>query len=135
MNQESLESIVRRIVLRCWADAEFKACLLADPVAVLHLEGLSVASGVQLNVVEDTPQCVHWVLPHRPANLSDEELDQVAGGKTMSTGSAALNQSAYPIIFAKPVGAHSQASVVWLSTNPFSQTKIDWTTSYSIYTR
>lgn len=135
MNQESFESIMQRIVLRCWTDAEFKTRLLADPVAVLQAEGLSVPSGRQLRVVEDTPQCVHWVLPARPVDLSDDELDQVAGGKTFSISHNPKVLGSYSLVLAKSIGTHNQASVVWVSTHPFNQATVDWTTSYSVYTR
>ncbi|MBI3531528.1 MAG: NHLP leader peptide family natural product precursor [Burkholderiales bacterium] len=84
MSQDSFESIMHRIVLRCWADAELKAQLLADPVAVLQAQGLQVPAGVQVRVVQDSAQVVHWVLPSRPSELSDAALEAVAGGGPLS---------------------------------------------------
>jgi len=78
MNQEAQGQKMAQIIAKCWADPAFKAKLRADPAAVLQAEGLAVPAGLRLRVVEDTPQCVHWVLPARPRELSDDELDQVA---------------------------------------------------------
>ncbi len=80
MSQESFESIMRRMVVRCWADVEFKARLLVDPAAVLREAGVEVPCGIQLRVLEDTAQAVHLVIPARPAELTDDALDAVAGG-------------------------------------------------------
>ncbi|MEA3394315.1 MAG: NHLP leader peptide family RiPP precursor [Pseudomonadota bacterium] len=79
-NQNAHEQALGRIIARCWADAAFKTRLLADPVAVLQAEGLPVPQGVALRAVEDTAQTVHLVIPARPAELSDEMLDGLAGG-------------------------------------------------------
>jgi len=78
--QNAHEQALGRIIARCWADAAFKSRLLADPMGVLQAEGMPVPPGVQLKVVEDTAQCMHWILPARPADLSDDVLAQVAGG-------------------------------------------------------
>jgi len=80
MNQDAQGQKMAQIIAKCWSDSTFKAKLLADPVAVLQAEGLPVPAGMRLEVVEDTPQRVHWVLPARPTDLSDDALEQVAGG-------------------------------------------------------
>jgi len=78
--QETHEQTLSRIITRCWADAAFKTRLLADPAAVLREAGLDVPAGTELRAVEDTAQRVHWVIPARPAELSDEALENMAGG-------------------------------------------------------
>jgi hypothetical protein len=42
---------------------------------------------MQIKVIEDSPTVRHFVLPPRPAvtELSDEQLDQVAGGACVSS--------------------------------------------------
>ncbi len=79
--QETHEQALSRIIARCWVDVAFKARLLADPAGVLQAEGLPVPPGVELRVVEDTAETVHFVIPARPTELSDEMLDGVAGGR------------------------------------------------------
>ena len=140
MSDPSFETTLQRIVLRCWADAEFKARLLADPAAVLQAQGVDVPADVQVRVAEDTAQRVHWVLPCRPASLSDEALEAVAGGQTLSVTvelehrMAFLGSGSSALQFAK-TRLPSQAAVVWSSANPFDQTGLDWSNTYSVYTR
>src|SRR5436305_1928193 len=69
-----------RIVAKAWSDDAFKQRLLADPAAALQAEGLPVAAGVELRVVENTDKVAYLTLPAKPAELSDEMLDKVAGG-------------------------------------------------------
>lgn len=68
------------IVARSWSDADFRAALLADPATTLRANGVHVPTGMQVQVVEDSSTLMHVVLPERPSELSDEELDSVAGG-------------------------------------------------------
>lgn len=70
-----------QVVARAWRDPAYKQQLLAEPAAVLREAGIEVPAGQQVRVVENTDQVVHLVLPQQPAGtLSDEQLDQVAGG-------------------------------------------------------
>jgi hypothetical protein len=70
-----------KIIARAWRDPAFKAKLLADPHAALKDAGVSVPAGVTVKVVENTDTHVHLVLPPKPTgDLSDAELDKVAGG-------------------------------------------------------
>ena len=69
-----------KIIAKCWADDAFKQKLLADPVATLTAEGVAVPAGVTVKAVEDTAQTLNLVIPASPTELSDEQLDVVAGG-------------------------------------------------------
>jgi hypothetical protein len=79
-----------QLVARAWGDAAFKARLLADPGPALAEQGIQLPPGVEVRVHENTPAVVHLTLPPRPSEeLSDEQLDAVAGGDTASSmGSA-----------------------------------------------
>ena len=68
------------VIAKAWTDEGFKARLLADPAAVLAAEGVQTPAGVTLKVVENTASLLNLVLPARPTELSDSDLDQVAGG-------------------------------------------------------
>lgn len=76
---------------KAWSDDAFKRHLLTDPMAVLREHGIQVAPGVNVKVVEDTPQLRHFVLPMRApeGGLSDRELDSVAGGVGVADGGLA----------------------------------------------
>ena len=80
----------RRLVVRASEDEAFRALLLSDPKAALKQEvGLDLPADLKVTALEETPDELFLVLPLRPAELrrqlgddelSDTELDQVAGG-------------------------------------------------------
>ena len=74
---------VGRIIAKAWSDESFKKRLLTDPAPLLKAEGVELPAGMQVRVVENTSTVFHLVLPPRPASgeLSDEDLEKVAGGK------------------------------------------------------
>ncbi|MEA1671872.1 NHLP leader peptide family RiPP precursor [Nitrospirillum sp. BR 11163] len=78
-NEENLK-ITGKIIAKAWADEGYKARLLADPAAVLAAEGVDLPAGVTFKVVEDTAAVQTLVLPARPADMSDDDLDTAAGG-------------------------------------------------------
>ena len=71
----------------CWKDEALKARFMTDPKAVLAEYGMDVPDGIDVNVVENSDNCVHITMPAAPAGdgeLSDEELGNVAGGSKHS---------------------------------------------------
>jgi hypothetical protein len=72
----------KQLAAKAWSDPALKAKLLANPAEVLKAIGVTVPAGITVKVVENTEQLVHLVLPAKeaPAELSDEELHQVAAG-------------------------------------------------------
>jgi hypothetical protein len=75
-----------QLVARAWGDEAFKARLLAEPAAALVEQGIPVPPGVEVRVVENTDRVLYLALPPAPAEeLSDEQLDAVAGGDPVST--------------------------------------------------
>jgi hypothetical protein len=76
-----------QLVARAWGDQAFKRRLLADPAAVLAEQGIPVPPGVEVRAVENTDRVLYLTLPPGPSDeLSDEQLDAVAGGDTAGTG-------------------------------------------------
>jgi len=70
-----------KVIAKAWRDPAFKAGLIANPAAALKAEGIDVPAGIALTVVENTDKQFHLVLPPVPSGeVSDEELDAVAGG-------------------------------------------------------
>ena len=69
-----------RLVAKAWSDEAFKQRLLRYPAAVLLAEGVAVPEGVEVRIVENTQTLLYFTLPVNPAELSGEQLDQVAGG-------------------------------------------------------
>jgi hypothetical protein len=70
-----------RVVARAWQDESFKQRLLADAEGALADMGIKVPAGHEVRAVEDTERVRHLVIPPSPSEeLSEEQLDQVAGG-------------------------------------------------------
>jgi len=80
MNQEQQENAMGQIFAKCWADESFKQQLLAEPIATLKAAGSVIPEGLSIKVLENTEQVFHLVIPAKQTELSEEELDNVAGG-------------------------------------------------------
>ncbi len=73
-----------QVIARAWSDPDFKAQLLDDPKTVLAGYGIDLPTGLNLKIVENTADTMHVVLPAVPSqagDLSDEDLQNLAGGK------------------------------------------------------
>jgi nitrile hydratase len=78
----------------CWKDEALKARFMADPKAVLGEYGLDVPANIDVNVVENSDNTVHITMPQAPAgaaDLSDEELNNAAGGASYIQMTAACD--------------------------------------------
>jgi len=80
MNQEAQSKQMQQIIAKCWSDDSFKQKVLADPAATLKAEGVSLPEGMSFKAVENTDKVLHLVIPVKPTDLSDDDLDKVAGG-------------------------------------------------------
>ena len=70
----------------CWKDEALKARFIADPKAVLAEFDVAIPDGIDVNVVENSDNCVHITMPAAPDghhDLSDEELSAAAGGSVL----------------------------------------------------
>ncbi|MCP4578388.1 MAG: NHLP leader peptide family natural product precursor [Deltaproteobacteria bacterium] len=81
MDRDSFRKTCGRLIAKAWEEDEFRAELLADPMAVLKREKIAVPEGKTVRVVEETDEITHLVLPLPPeGELSIEQLEAVAGG-------------------------------------------------------
>lgn len=86
MNRRQIESQLRS---KAEQDPAFRQVLVTDPrAAVEKALGLSVPAGIQLSVMEETSDRLCLVLPAPKGELSDLELESVAGGKDDNSGSS-----------------------------------------------
>src|SRR5689334_19045598 len=85
------------VIAKCWSDDGFKKKLLADPAATLKGEGVKfeLPAGMSIKAVENSEKVYHIVIPAKPKELSEEQLDNVAGGMPnrgdFSIGSSCFN--------------------------------------------
>src|SRR5688572_24459604 len=80
MNPEEQGDKFSQLLAKCWADEGFKQKLLADPAATLKAEGAELPAGLSIKALENTDRVFHLVIPAKPTELSDEQLDTVAAG-------------------------------------------------------
>ena len=70
------------VINKAWSDEGFKARLLTETMAALKENGIYIPEGVTVKAVENTDKVFHLVIPPKPqpVELSDADLDKVAGG-------------------------------------------------------
>jgi hypothetical protein len=68
------------IVEKCWADTAFKQRFLSDPRKVLSEYEIEIPAGLEVKVLENTPDKVYVMLPQKPGELTEGQLDAVSGG-------------------------------------------------------
>lgn len=73
-----------RLVEKCWKDQEFKKAVMNDPKGILErYTGQKLPEQLRIFIHEEDPNTLHFSIPPAPAKLSelsDEELERVAGG-------------------------------------------------------
>ena len=87
MNLREIESL---IVQRAWKDDTFRMEFLGDPKATIEkYSGEKLPAELKVVALAEDDKTIHFVIPPKPAHadeLSDEDLEKVAGGVDVLTG-------------------------------------------------
>ncbi len=92
---EAFQEAYAEILIECWSDDEFRHRFISDPIAILKEWDIDIAEGGVVKVLEVTEDgAVAISLPPKPEGfdqLSDEDLESVAGGFITGLGIEALS--------------------------------------------
>jgi hypothetical protein len=72
------------LIEKCWKDPEFKKQVIGDPKGMLERHtGQKLPAPIKIFIHEEDANTLHFSIPSAPSNLSelsDDELERVAGG-------------------------------------------------------
>ena len=81
LSRREMESL---IVQRAWKDDTFRDEFVSDPKGTIEkYSGQKLPAELKVVALAEDDKTIHFVIPPKPANadeLSDEELEKVAGG-------------------------------------------------------
>ena len=87
LNRQEVESL---IVQRAWKDEAFRAEFLADAKGTIEkYSGEKLPPELKVVALTEDDKTIHFVIPPKPTNadeLSDEDLEKVAGGVDVLSG-------------------------------------------------
>ena len=112
MNSDQLKSLLEKrkeweidVILKSLQDEDFKKHLASDPHGALseHFQQ-EIPESIKITVVEEQPSEVTIVLPVKPTaansseDLTEQEIDKVAGGIGVAAGISSSNLVAVTVI-------------------------------------
>lgn len=111
----SVEQLTRQdvealIVKRAWSNEEFRQEFLADPKATIEkYGGQKLPEDLRILAHPEDDRTIHFVIPAKPVNadeLSDEDLEKVAGGIDVGTGFIIATVALFAIAAAGGINGH-----------------------------
>ncbi len=87
MDPKDFQKAYGKLVAKAWSDDDLKAELLSDPLKIFKENGIEVPDGIEVRMVENTTDTIHFILPPEPSDeLSDAQLEGAAGGAYVLPG-------------------------------------------------
>ena len=87
MGQErSRSDIEQSVIRRAMIDEDFRKHLLSDPRAAMEIvigedvPGGKLPANLQVKAIEEPENALYLIVPPQPAELTEEQLEQIAGG-------------------------------------------------------
>ena len=80
MTETTQPNKLNQVLAKALSDEILKTQLIENPLATLKAAGIEVPEGLEIKVLENSDKVFHLVLPAQSSELSDDDLDAVAGG-------------------------------------------------------
>ena len=80
MSQEQQDNAMSQIIAKCWADESFNQAVIADPKSTLATAGYPMPEHITIEWVENTTNHITLVIPCKPMDLTDDDLDSISAG-------------------------------------------------------
>ncbi len=85
MDPNEFQKAYGKLVAKAWANDDFKAQLLSDPMTVFKENDVTIPEKIEVRMVENTENIRYFILPSESSDkLTYEELDGAAGGIFLS---------------------------------------------------
>ena len=82
------------LIEKCWKDPDFKKQVISDPKGMLERHtGQKLPAQIKIFIHEEDANTLHFSIPLAPSNLtelSDDELERVAGGTDLLVVTTAM---------------------------------------------
>ena len=99
--QGTRRQVEAALITKCWKDADFRQKVVSDPKGMLEQHiGQKLPPQVKIFIHQEDTNTVHFSIPPAPADLtelSDAELESVAGGTDVFTTLAVCLTAAFTV--------------------------------------
>ncbi len=89
------------LIEKCWKDSQFQKAIVSDPRSVIEKHtGQKLPQNLKIVIHEEDTNTLHFSIPPAPANvaeLSDDDLEKVAGGTEVGFAVSAIMATAMAV--------------------------------------
>ncbi len=112
---QTRKDIEARIIAKAWKDEAYKQKLLSNSKSVIGQEfNVQLPKEVSVQVMEENPTSLYFVLPARPEifgqEISDEQLQAIAGGASVDLVKIAAATASYVAASVSAAGGYFAVS-------------------------